>query len=72
MGSAKKPSKKSVEDGAAALFEEANPESGAYSKQSKETKAVFEQYAEAAITGQTSKEREPDDAEADADAGEGE
>lgn len=66
MGSSK-PSKKSIQDGAAALFEEANPESGGYSKQSKATKEVFERYSEAALTGKTSKQREPEGEAPDGD-----
>lgn len=59
------PSKK-IKDGAAALFEEANPESGAFTKQSKATQEVFHRYAEAAQTGKTSKQREPDSDDGDA------
>jgi hypothetical protein len=58
--SGKSPSKAAIEKGAQALYEEANPESGSWKSQSKATQETFTRYAEAALTGETSKEREPE------------
>jgi hypothetical protein len=55
------PTKKALDDGAAALFERANPGQGALSKQPKATQETFRRYAHAAITGR------PDDDTPDPD-----
>lgn len=60
MAGSKSPSKTAIEKGAEALFQEANPESGSWKSQSKATQETFKRYAEAALTGETSNEREPD------------